>query len=33
MSTLSHLRDMKIHDDTLERLATRLGDQAAISTS
>ena len=33
MNTVSHLREMKIRDDTLERLAQRLGDQAAIRTS
>jgi cation transport protein ChaC len=32
-STLAHLRDMKIHDPTLERLAKRLGDQAASNSS
>jgi glutathione-specific gamma-glutamylcyclotransferase len=33
MSTLDHLRLMKIHDPALERLARRLGTQAARSSS
>lgn len=33
MNTVSHLREMKIKDQTLERLARRLEDQAAIKTS
>jgi cation transport protein ChaC len=33
MNTLSHLREMKIHDPALERLALRLGSQAASSNS
>ncbi|MCA3575581.1 MAG: gamma-glutamylcyclotransferase [Aestuariivirga sp.] len=33
LNTLAHLRDMKIHDPTLERLAARLADQAASSSS
>jgi cation transport protein ChaC len=33
MSTVSHLREMKIRDQTLERLARRFEDQAAIRTS
>jgi glutathione-specific gamma-glutamylcyclotransferase len=33
MNTVSHLREMKIYDQTLERLARKLDDQAAISTS
>ena len=33
LNTLAHLRDMKIHDPTLERLAARLADQAANSSS
>jgi cation transport protein ChaC len=33
MNTLSHLREMKIHDPALERLALRLGLQAARSNS
>ena len=33
MSTLSHLREMKIHDPALERLARRLGSLAASSSS
>lgn len=33
MNTLSHLRDMRIHDPALERLAARLEVQAASSSS
>jgi cation transport protein ChaC len=33
LNTLAHLRDMKIHDPTLERLAARLADQAASRSS
>lgn len=33
LNTLGHLRDMKIHDPTLERLATRLQPQAASNSS
>lgn len=33
MNTLLHLRDMKIHDPALERLARRLEAQAASSSS
>lgn len=33
LNTLEHLRDMRIHDHTLERLAGRLGHQAASSSS
>ena len=33
MNTLSHLREMRIHDPALERLARRLGSQAASSSS
>lgn len=33
MSTLAHLREMKIHDPALERLASRLGTQAASKSS
>lgn len=33
MNTLSHLREMRIHDPALERLARRLGRQAASSSS
>jgi len=33
MNTLVHLRDMQIHDPTLERLALRLGPHAANSNS
>ena len=33
MNTLSHLREMKIHDPSLERLAKRLFPQAASSSS
>lgn len=33
MSTLAHLRDMKIHDPALERLAARLNNQAASNSS
>lgn len=33
MSTVDHLRLMKIHDPTLERLARRLAPQAASSSS
>lgn len=33
MNTLSHLRDMNIHDPALERLARRLEVQAASSSS
>lgn len=32
-STLAHLRDMGIHDQALERLAARLGVQAASNSS
>lgn len=33
MNTVTHLRDMKIHDPALERLASRLGVQAASKSS
>jgi len=33
LSTLDHLREMKIHDPTLERLARSLGPQAASKSS
>lgn len=33
MNTLAHLREMKIHDPALERLAGRLGHHAASSSS
>lgn len=33
MNTVNHLRDMKIHDRTLERLAERLSPQAASNSS
>ncbi len=33
LSTVGHLREMKIHDPTLERLAARLENQAASSSS
>ena len=33
MNTLAHLREMHIHDPALERLARRLGVQAASSSS
>lgn len=33
INTLAHLREMKIHDPALERLARRLGAQAASSSS
>jgi cation transport protein ChaC len=33
MSTVNHLRDMKIKDETLERLAASLDGQAATSTN
>ena len=33
MNTLDHLREMKIHDPTLERLAVRLAHQAARRSS
>ena len=33
MSTVSHLREMKLHDPTLERLAKSLETQAASSSS
>lgn len=33
MNTLTHLREMKIHDPALERLARRLDSQAANSSS
>lgn len=33
LNTVAHLRDMKIHDPALERLALRLGGQAANKSS
>lgn len=33
MSTLAHLREMKIHDPALERLASRLANHAASNSS
>ena len=33
MNTLAHLREMKIHDPALERIARRLNPQAASSSS